>query len=519
MSFVRSVFAVLLAAGAAHAQQRLDVRVDPRIELMAVTQILADYGWTGLLANQDTAYRRDVDAWFSSFREHAAVKRFAELAKGNYRFDAPASTMVCLTALPELRLDGDPEECGAARAGGARNVLAWVDELRDFARASKFDAFFRAHAGLYRLLEEQTRKKLLKDYAAPLEAYHGVRAGSFTIVLAPLLSGNFGQRHRRRDGRFDIYGILGTDRASEGIEQFGTVESLRRLVWHEFGHSFSNPEVERLRERLSNSGKLLDPIAAKMGASAYSDWFTTAIEHVDRAIEVRLAFRELGEDEGERAIDYQKAQGFAYIEPLARRLEEYERNRDRYPTFEAFAPRLLAVFDELTASDLPPTFYDVPPTIGGGWERPLIYVIPTGETDPAAQKQIGEYVTRVRDRQAKDAEILQDKEALVRDLSSYSVQAYGTLAGNKWLAKHRGLIPAVAAFEQQTTAGPLRLVAAIPDPHSAKVLGVALTATDASAVPGIVALGHRTVAYVIGKNTEALRSGYYGRRGNVWRLK
>lgn len=43
--------AFLLWGATAYSQQRIDVRVDPRIELLSVTQILADYGSTGLLAN------------------------------------------------------------------------------------------------------------------------------------------------------------------------------------------------------------------------------------------------------------------------------------------------------------------------------------------------------------------------------------------------------------------------------------------------------------------------------------
>jgi len=76
---------------------------------MAVTEILADYGWTGLLSKQDNTYRHDVDAWFAPFQQHVAVKRFAELARAGYTFDGPATTMVCLSAPPELKLEGRAE--------------------------------------------------------------------------------------------------------------------------------------------------------------------------------------------------------------------------------------------------------------------------------------------------------------------------------------------------------------------------------------------------------------------------
>ena len=521
MAKIKVCLALFVLGAAAHAQQRLEVKIDPRIELMAVTQVLADYGWTGLLARQDTTYRREVDAWFAPFKQHAAVKRFAELARAGYTFDGPAGTMICLSAPPELKLELPPEECGAQRAGGGASLEAWLEQLRGFARASDFGGFFRAHAGLYALMEEATRKKLVRDYAADLEAYHGIRQASYTIIPTPLLVGNYGLRRARPDGRFDIFGILGASGTSDGVAQFGSVETLRALVWHEFGHSFVNPEVERLSAMVEKSKKLMDPIAAKMRASAYQQWRTVAIEHVDRAVAVRLAFRELGEDAGEQALANERVSSFAYVGALADRLKEYEQHRDRYPTFRDFAPRLIAVFDELAASNLPAAFYEIPfiATINSVLVGKMIYVVPSGESDPAAQQKIADYVKTIRDRFAKGAEIITDEQALARDLSGYSVAAYGTLTGNKWLAKHRNSIPALAALEAVRDAGPLRLIAALPNPQNPKMGALAYTATDASAVAGINSLFAGPTAYVIGKGPEVLKSGDYRRQDGVWVLK
>ena len=522
MAKITASIALLLLGAAAHSQQRLEVRVDARIELMAVTQILAGYGRTGLLSAQGTAYRRDVDAWFAPFQQHAAVKRFAELANAGYTFDGPPGTMVCLSAPPELKLEeARSEECGAQRAGGVASLEAWLEQLRDFARVSDFVSFFRAHAGLYALMEEATRKKLVRDYAADLEAYHGIRQASYTIIPAPLLVGNYGPRRSRPDGRFDIYGILGTSGTSDGIPQFGSVDTLRYLVWHEFGHSFVNPEIDRLGDMVEKSRKLMDPIAAKMQASAYGQWRTVAIEHVDRAIAVRLAYRELGEDAGERALANERASSFAYVEALAERLKEYEQHRDRYPTFHDFTPRLVAVFDELAARSLPAGFYEIPfaGTINGALTGKTIYVVSTAERDPVAQQKIADYVKTLRDRFFKNAEILTDEQALARDLSSYSVLAYGTLTGNKWLAKYRDSIPAMAALAAVPDAGPLRLIAVLANPQNPKLGAVAYTATEASAVAGINALFAGPTAYVIGKGTEVLKSGDYRRRDGAWVLQ
>jgi hypothetical protein len=175
----------------------------------------------------------------------------------------------------------------------------------------------------------------------------------------------------------------------------------------------------------------------------------------------------------------------------------------------------------LVARNLPPGFYDIPfaGTINGVLTGKLIYVVSSGEADPAAQQKIADYVKTIRDRFAKGAEILTDEQALARDLSSYSVVVYGTLAGNKWLAKYRNSIPAVAALEAVRDAGPLRLIATLSNPQNPKLGALAYTATDASAVAGINSLFAGPTAYVIGKGTEVLKSGDYRRQDGAWVLK
>jgi hypothetical protein len=234
-----------------------------------------------------------------------------------------------------------------------------------------------------------------------------------------------------------------------------------------------------------------------------------------------LAFRELGEDAGEQALANERASSFVYVEALAERLKEYEQHRDRYPTFRDFAPRLIAVFDELAARHLPAAFYEIPftPTINSVLAGKLIFVVSSGESDTEAQQKIADYVKTIRDRFAKDAEIVTDEQALARDLSGYSVMAYGTLTGNKWLAKYRNSIPALAAFEAMRSAGPLRLIATLPNPRNPKLWAIAYTATDVSAVVGINRLFAGPTAYVIGKGTEVLKSGNYRRQGGGWIAK
>ena len=93
------------------------------------------------------------------------------------------------------------------------------------------------------------------------------------------------------------------------------------------------------------------------------------------------------------------------------------------------------------------------------------------------------------------------------------------MTGNKWLAKHRNSIPALAALEAVRDAGPLRLIATLPNPQNPELGAIAYTGTDASSVAGINSLFAGPTAYVIGKGTEVLKSGDYRRQNGGWVLK
>jgi hypothetical protein len=112
--------------------------------------------------------------------------------------------------------------------------------------------------------------------------------------------------------------------------------------------------------------------------------------------------------------------------------------------------------------------------------------------------------------------VITDEQALARDLSSFGVIVYGTLTGNKWLARYRDLLPATAVLERAKEPGPLRLIAVMPNPANPKLFGVAYTGVEAAAIPGINELYAGPTAWVIGRERNVISSGYYSRQNGKW---
>jgi hypothetical protein len=265
-----------------------------------------------------------------------------------------------------------------------------------------------------------------------------------------------------------------------------------------------------------------------MKKQAYGDWQTCVNEHIVRAVTTRLAYREIGREAGEQALQSEKRKGFFYVEALCRRLEQYENQRAKYHTFVDFYPELINVFKELSEKELGDDFYSIPftGTINAVVTDTdsVILIVPTHESDKAVEDKIHAYVKIIHDRFFKDSPVLTDKEALKQDLSNNSIIAYGTMTGNLWLAKYSDELPVRITFEQivadSSYAGTnLRFITAWPNPQNLQKGVVIYTAQKADDVININNVFHGPKDYVIARGTEVLKSNNYKKQNGSWTFK
>ncbi|MCJ7459755.1 MAG: DUF4932 domain-containing protein [candidate division Zixibacteria bacterium] len=530
----------------------LNITVDPRIELLAVVQFLSGYGErTGLITRYDFPYKADVSEYFSACKNHPAVKLFEEMSVSGFSFDAPPDAMLHLSDPPELTLQVPYTRNLKRRAGGQERLEKFIQELRDFAQKTNFTSFFEAHKGTYSKLVSDTYGKMQGvDFIATLENYYGMKQLRYNIILAPLFHpGGFGPRIDREGGSnpifnfikslqylifnqwsgksYEIYNICGPTGVENGIPSFGTQEGFRQLAWHEFGHSFVNPLSESLKNRIkiSEYSSLFMPIREKMEKEGYSNWETCVNEHIVRAITARLTFIHFGKQAGEDELRDQKSRGFVYIDPLCKKLEEYEIRRDKYPAFADFFQELLKVFEEITKKGADKEFYSFdfvgPINAVISDKESIVLILPTQESDKAVQDEIHKYVMKIYERFFKGCLVLTDAEALSRDLSKNSLIIYGTARGNLWLAQHLNEFPLRIEPDKIVTDSvyygtDLRFITAWPNPQNPQKGMVIYTAQKAEDIVGINGVFHGGTDYVIAKGTEILKQGNYKKDKGLW---
>ena len=533
----------------------LNITVDPRIELLAVVQFLSGYGErTGLISRYDFPYKADVSEYFSSYKNHPAVKLFAEMSLSGFSFDAPPDAMLHLSNPPELTLLVSFTRYLKRRAGGEEKLEKFIQELRDFAQKTNFTSFFEAHKGTYSKLVSDTYGRMQGvDFIATLENYYGMKQLSYNIILAPLFHpGGFGPRvdpegssgpvlnfikslqyliFNKWSGKsYEIYNICGPTSVENGIPSFGTQESFRQLAWHEFGHSFVNPLSESFKNRIkiSEYSSLFKPIREKMEKEGYSNWETCVNEHIVRAVTARLTFIHFGKLAGEDELRDQKSWGFIYIESLCKKLEEYEIRRDKYPALADFFPELLDVFKEISKKGEDKELYSFdfagPINAVSSNKESIALILPTQESDKAMQDEIHKYVMKIYERLFTGCLVLTDAEALSRDLSKNSLIIYGTFRGNLWLAQHLNEFPLRIEPDKIVTDSvyygtELRFITAWPNPQNRQKGVVIYTAQRPEDIVGINGVFHGGTDYVIARGTEILREGNYVKTKEGWRFR
>jgi len=287
------------------------------------------------------------------------------------------------------------------------------------------------------------------------------------------------------------------------------------MVYHEFGHSFTNPLVDAAEARLAKASDLFEPIREAMKRQAYGNWMTCMREHVVRAAAARLVRAELGDLEGGRQVADDYARGFRYLPPLYRALEEFEKNRGKFRRFADFAPRLFEEIDKI-AREGAEAYWARQPFSGrlnDVWTYPdhedkLVFVTP-------AEGKAADYAKTIAARFKTGPKVVTDREALEMDAGKHIFVVYGTPASNAFLAKHAAKLPvriekdAIVVDGEKFPGEKLRLIAAVPNPLNPRIPMVLYTATDDEIVPGINSIFHGPTGFVVGDDDrKVLKQGF-----------
>ena len=334
-----------------------DVRVDPRVELLSVIFRLA--GHPEYNKAFVASYAKQVDAHFGEFKDHAVVTLARRLrAARGVSFDAPMSLAVHLSDPPALtpRIPLSPPPAGLDGRWRPDELREFLVEARDFATRSRFAAFMGTHKDLHALAARRLGQTVRRHaHLEWFDNYFGAPPGADFRVVVSILNGPSCYGSRFIDGeRSEYYCILGVwmqDADHRPVFPDGVVPT----IVHEFCHSYVNPVVDRHAAAFEGPARrMFAQVRGAMRRQAYNNPRTFVYESLVRAAVVRHRRQHEGALAAFAEISAQQARGFLWTRVLCERLTEYERDRKRYPTLDAFAPRLVECF-EACAAQIPTT--------------------------------------------------------------------------------------------------------------------------------------------------------------------
>ena len=293
---------MILLWSMAHASD-LEVRVDPRVELVSVVFRLAgapEYNRT------ESDYSAAVDAHFAPHARHTAVKMARKLRlKRGIAYNAPVDLAVHADPLMRPLVPLDPRPPRLDDRWTPRDAERFLVKLQDFAVDSDFAAFFEGQAEARAEAEQAIAEVGGQGVVDWLEATFGEAEGASYVVHPGLLTGgnNYGVS-AEVEGRVIFSPVLGGTSSGRGTEY---------LLVHELGHAFVNPALEPHAEVLEAGGRhVYGPVASEMRQMAYGEWEIVVNETGVRALTVLYALDTYGVLAGRQALDFEIQRGFAW---------------------------------------------------------------------------------------------------------------------------------------------------------------------------------------------------------------
>lgn len=336
--------------------------VDPRIEFMSIIMYLSptysDKYKTITPCN--LSYKKDVEDWFGKYRDHEAVQLFdfSFHPEKGYSKGLPLAAMLYLTNTPSLKIREDVDKTDYISSMeeiiGENQFENFINTLNDFCIKTNFHDFFNNHKDYYEnILDSAISGLKYTDYQSNVESYFGAKQKSYNVILSPLVYGttSYGQQIEN-NGSHDVYAILSCAGVSNDLPYYSE-NICKSMIRHEFGHSFIKL-IDENPEEIDKYSELFNIISDAMKAKlSYGTWAVALDEHLVRAAVIRMSsiYDNLNTEDEANLVKSEQRCGFIYMDKFVDLLKnEYEPNRDKYPTFEDFYPEILKLLNDILYS-------------------------------------------------------------------------------------------------------------------------------------------------------------------------
>jgi len=344
------IFAATSAA--ATPQREVEVRVDPRVELLGIIYLLG--GHVEFSQSQVARYVNDVDTYFKPYESHPVVLLSQELRKTRgVSFDAVMQIALhiddAFNPKPIRPLNDDSLMLYADGRWMPATADTFIQQLADFVKVSKFKKFYDDHEDLYEYMTQTMRQFVDANLDVKwIKAYFGSAPTEPFTVIPAMINGpaSYGPKYLDEKGNEKFYAIIGINAVDDaGMPVIGS--DCLEVIVHEFCHSFVNDLVEAHSQAFETpTSKMFEKVSSAMKRMAYPTWKIMTDESIVRAVVIRYFLGHHDEDTAKKRVEYEVKRSFLWMPQLSECLGKYERSREQYSTFDAYIPRIVEFFSE-----------------------------------------------------------------------------------------------------------------------------------------------------------------------------
>jgi hypothetical protein len=346
--FASTIPLLLLSSTMTQPPARLVASVDFQVEAASIVARLA--GYEEFVNDHLRGYAEDVDRHFAPHKDHAVVRLARQLReRRGLSFSQYMAMPVHLTAQfsPKVAFsDAVPHKDFGSRA----EAIEFARLLGDFCREADCARFFADHATLYRVAEERFQRILDDVDEGWFSRFFGERSSAEFRVVIGLLNGpgNFAAKVSYPGRREELFAIVGATQADSTGRPIFQADEVRRLIVHEFAHSFVNHVVHAHAAALQAAGtEVFASVSDRLRERAYVGWEIGMSESLVRAAVIRY-LRAHGDSVGaENETIAEMGRGFVWMDELNILLGSYDGARTRFPTFATFLPVIAGYFVDL----------------------------------------------------------------------------------------------------------------------------------------------------------------------------
>jgi hypothetical protein len=232
------------------------------------------------------------------------------------------------------------------------NVKIFLDGLNTFYTQIDFNQYLIDSKKYYdKAIKEVMQGLPETDFISTMESFYKSSFDTYTLIPSLTIPKGmgFGVQYSAKGkthifnvfGALDFQTFLNTNNLQMG---FTDKQRLRELSVHEFGHSFVNPQVDRLPEKLIiDTEPLLEPIRLAMSNQGYNTWRASLYEHFTRAGEIMIA-EKMGDTAGAKKLlnEYLQERQFRYIPTILIELRKYDNGQ-----YKTYNEAVIAAMNEI----------------------------------------------------------------------------------------------------------------------------------------------------------------------------